>query len=575
MWVARLFFLVVLLSLAALLGAALSTADLHAPAHQQALGQGLVSEARWLSTRVDLDVSAQVLLAERRAADPRLQEALLRSSVSLPDHVMQALFEPVLRGFDEAHPGHGWILVDTSERVIARFGAETPGPLPIAEPPGDPRGAGPMKQGTRAVYATWVTVPTPAPEPTLPDAAPVAPPPSLRLVVTGAEPSAQLARHHAASPNSPELVMVKATGATGATEATVGLLAQLTRLPTEGFSAIPCGASTCLAARRPLLRDPASTFALVSGPLPDSDLAAIGGIGAILARVQRADDLTLGLVVASVLAWAIGLGLWSLALGRSVSRLARALSQATDELPQAASRYPAFLRPVVLAANEAVAELLRRKSEPVTVRAVEIPADRVQPAPTPPPLPASAPVELFAAPQSNHRPARKPGMGGPPEMDRDDGEPDTQNDGHFRPASVGGSLLARLREEQGLASDGPREGPHENTAVRPVPVEFLSAMRHEAGREVTGIAKTPKAVSEKDEAYFEAVYRDFLKLRRACGEVLDPTDDRREYRRFRNKLMFTREQLIERFGCRDVRFRVYTKDGKAALKASPVLDDDA
>ena len=32
---------------------------------------------------------------------------------------------------------------------------------------------------------------------------------------------------------------------------------------------------------------------------------------------------------------------------------------------------------------------------------------------------------------------------------------------------------------------------------------------------------------------------------------------------------------MDRFNCVDVRFRVYVKDGRAALKAAPILDEDA
>ncbi len=52
---------------------------------------------------------------------------------------------------------------------------------------------------------------------------------------------------------------------------------------------------------------------------------------------------------------------------------------------------------------------------------------------------------------------------------------------------------------------------------------------------------------------------------------MEPAD----FRKFRAKLIRTRAQLVEKFKCRDVRFRVYVKEGKAALKASPVLEEDA
>ena len=35
----------------------------------------------------------------------------------------------------------------------------------------------------------------------------------------------------------------------------------------------------------------------------------------------------------------------------------------------------------------------------------------------------------------------------------------------------------------------------------------------------------------------------------------------------------TRDDLIAKTGCKEVRFTVYVKDGKAALKATPVKDD--
>ena len=43
--------------------------------------------------------------------------------------------------------------------------------------------------------------------------------------------------------------------------------------------------------------------------------------------------------------------------------------------------------------------------------------------------------------------------------------------------------------------------------------------------------------------------------------------------KFSEKLVKNREDLMSKTGCRDVRFTVYVKDGKAALKATPVKDD--
>ena len=53
-----------------------------------------------------------------------------------------------------------------------------------------------------------------------------------------------------------------------------------------------------------------------------------------------------------------------------------------------------------------------------------------------------------------------------------------------------------------------------------------------------------------------------------CGE---PTENV-TFERFVSKLRDNREQLIRRLGCKSVRFQVYVKDGRAALKATPVRD---
>jgi len=71
---------------------------------------------------------------------------------------------------------------------------------------------------------------------------------------------------------------------------------------------------------------------------------------------------------------------------------------------------------------------------------------------------------------------------------------------------------------------------------------------------------------DEDEEHWKAVYQDFLRVRADCGEPQEGV----AYERFREKLQKNRAQLVERYACRTVRFQVYVKEGKAALKASPV-----
>ena len=69
--------------------------------------------------------------------------------------------------------------------------------------------------------------------------------------------------------------------------------------------------------------------------------------------------------------------------------------------------------------------------------------------------------------------------------------------------------------------------------------------------------------------YFKSVYDQFLAVKKSCNE---PTTGL-TYEKFSEKLVKNRDDLISKTGCREVRFTVYIKEGKAALKATPVKDE--
>lgn len=72
----------------------------------------------------------------------------------------------------------------------------------------------------------------------------------------------------------------------------------------------------------------------------------------------------------------------------------------------------------------------------------------------------------------------------------------------------------------------------------------------------------------EEEEHLQKVFRDFVAIKRQCGENTDNiTADR-----FIAKLRKNRESLIKRYSCRSVKFQVYVKDGKAAVKATPVKE---
>ncbi|MBA3462280.1 MAG: hypothetical protein H0T46_20125 [Deltaproteobacteria bacterium] len=71
------------------------------------------------------------------------------------------------------------------------------------------------------------------------------------------------------------------------------------------------------------------------------------------------------------------------------------------------------------------------------------------------------------------------------------------------------------------------------------------------------------------DSYFKSVFDQFIAMKKSCGE---PTTGL-TYSKFSEKLEKNREDLIAKTGCKEVKFTVYVKDGKAALKATPVKDE--
>ncbi len=67
---------------------------------------------------------------------------------------------------------------------------------------------------------------------------------------------------------------------------------------------------------------------------------------------------------------------------------------------------------------------------------------------------------------------------------------------------------------------------------------------------------------------WHSVYRDFVALKQQCGENVDGFT----YEKFEQTLRKNRDTLMNRHGAKKVKFSVYVKEGKAALKASPLKD---
>ena len=86
--------------------------------------------------------------------------------------------------------------------------------------------------------------------------------------------------------------------------------------------------------------------------------------------------------------------------------------------------------------------------------------------------------------------------------------------------------------------------------------------------DILGSGAAPAAATRVD-PYFKQIFDQFVSTKRSCNEPIAGL----VYERFAEKLVKNREDLMQKTGCRDVRFTVYVKDGKAALKATPVKDE--
>jgi hypothetical protein len=82
--------------------------------------------------------------------------------------------------------------------------------------------------------------------------------------------------------------------------------------------------------------------------------------------------------------------------------------------------------------------------------------------------------------------------------------------------------------------------------------------------------ETPSAAPPAGDvgADWQTVYEEFIRTKRECGE---PTDGL-TFEKFQQTLKKNRDALMQRHGCKRVKFSVYVKEGRASLKATPVRE---
>jgi hypothetical protein len=81
-----------------------------------------------------------------------------------------------------------------------------------------------------------------------------------------------------------------------------------------------------------------------------------------------------------------------------------------------------------------------------------------------------------------------------------------------------------------------------------------------------GATPAQPAVSADPEAEWQRVFEQFVATKQQCGEPIDGFT----YEKFRVTLVKNQEALRARHGAAQVKFTVYVKDGRAAVKASPI-----
>jgi hypothetical protein len=100
---------------------------------------------------------------------------------------------------------------------------------------------------------------------------------------------------------------------------------------------------------------------------------------------------------------------------------------------------------------------------------------------------------------------------------------------------------------------GPGEDDEEATMVGSAPADVMAQAGGEAANE---------------SAEWLTVYEDFIRTKKQCAESTDGLT----FEKFSLTLRKNRDALIQRHGCKRVRFSVYVKEGRASLKATPVKE---
>jgi hypothetical protein len=139
----------------------------------------------------------------------------------------------------------------------------------------------------------------------------------------------------------------------------------------------------------------------------------------------------------------------------------------------------------------------------------------------------------------------------------DDDEDDQISSSDYRPDAT---VIAQVPDELLRAASTLSSEPDARMGASSVPPPPTSLPRPPVSPVATSRPSSP------EEAHYHEVFEQFLKTKQECGEsVAGLTADK-----FVEKLKKNSADLKKRYNCKSVRFQVYVKNGKAALKATPI-----
>jgi len=175
------------------------------------------------------------------------------------------------------------------------------------------------------------------------------------------------------------------------------------------------------------------------------------------------------------------------------------------------------------------------------------------------PRPATAPVPAQPAPA---RPSQSmPGVAPPP--------PRTATPPQGLPASAPPRPPA-LTPPRGMAAPPPPAAAPRASSQQPSEPELEPEPEpQEVDADLLAEAAVEEPAPDRMDPYFKQVFDQFIAVKKSCNETIAGLT----YDKFAEKLIRNRDELRSKTGCREVRFTVYVKDGKAALKATPVKEE--